>query len=1183
MARHRNNKKTEQTEIWQWNCCSLRTKLENFKQFIGASPIPPDIICLQEVGKFQINLRGYIRHVNPKYPQVATFTKKDIALSVSYVSNEAVQHQIITVWPKKRGGPKTVGVNIYSPPKERRADFENIIAHAMGLLKEKDRLVIMGDFNAPHRNWGYKQDSPKGKLLVDLVERYDLCQLTQPDLPTRVGNSLTKDTSPDLTFTNSEGNVSWAHLGENLGSDHYILGITINAATTRRMGKATISDWNKFRENVGDQGEIIDLGNWVTQIKEAHRKVTKEIETSVEIPAVDKHLLHLWDARRSLTKRWRKQKLNRKLKIRIAQLSQEANDYARQLNNSNWRQFSNSLRGTLGTKKTWHILRSMIDPGATKTMTNRALRILENEFKGNDDALIYEVKKLYVGQDACEVVHGKYAGKEQPELDAPITFEEVYAAAQSFKKNTAPGRDKITNSMLRNLSDAALRRITDFFNEKVWVDGGNLPVEWKDSNIMLIPKPEKPRDIKNLRPISLTSCLGKLFEKTILTRLTDYVEREGLLPVNMFGFRPHVSAQDVFLLLQNDVMNPNRGSSDEFVLALDIKKAFDTISHKVIMEGLESINCGQRIYEYVRSFLTSRKATISLGSVTSETFDYPNRGTPQGAMLSPILFNIGLRKLACELENIKGLGAALYADDVTLWTKGGSYADKENALQEAVDKIQAFVTAAGMQCSPEKTEMVRIRARYAKKKDLIPVAVLLDGRQIREADVIRVLGMWIQGNSGTSHTLQRLRGTTANVARMIRRIANSEMGLEEKETIALVHAFVISRVTYALPYQTMTNQETKQINTIIRKAFKAALGIPENAKTERVEKLGIYNTFEEYANAVLLSQKERLNSSYHGRRILEKMGYTLRPLYCDEETVLIDAEKRTHLTVAPIPRNMHPTYHAGRRKARADSLRKAFQNSSEAVFTDVSKASRGSHVVAIVAQNHTTMASVKTCFTRVAEAAAIAIAISNAEIRGESVVVLSDSQAACRMFLRGTLPKIAYKFLNKPITGDHHIIWCPAHEGLEGNVVADRIARGITNRATAGHDVEPLSNSRDILLQQRKQRKEYGLPHKDLDSQQSRDWRRIQTNSFPNLYHLSRIYPARYKDTCPWCSQVPTLSHITWECTQRPTHIDSPHITKQPHMFHRQWEAWLADEDKQSQIALLDQVQRAARASGALD
>ncbi|KAH8031377.1 hypothetical protein HPB51_016561 [Rhipicephalus microplus] len=167
--------------------------------------------------------------------------------------------------------------------------------------------------------------------------------------------------------------------------------------------------------------------------------------------------------------------------------------------------------------------------------------------------------------------------------------------------------------------------------------------------------------------------------------------------------------------------------------------------------------------------------------------------------------------------------------------------------------------------------------------------------------------------------------------------------------------------------------------------------------------------------------------------------------------------------------------------------------------------------------------------------------------------------------------------------GDHHIIWCPAHEGLEGNVVADRIARGITNRATAGHDVEPLSNSRDILLQQRKQRKEYGLPHKDLDSQQSRDWRRIQTNSFPNLYHLSRIYPARYKDTCPWCSQVPTLSHITWECTQRPTHIDSPHITKQPHMFHRQWEEWLADEDKQSQIALLDQVQRAARASGALD
>lgn len=145
MARHSNSKQTEQVEIWQWNCCSLRKKLANFTQFIESSPVSPDIICIQEVGKHQANLKGYVCYKNPEYPQIATFAKKDVALSISYAGNEPIQHHVITVWPRKRGRPKTVIVNVYSPPREKHDDFENILVHALGLLKGKDQLIFLGD------------------------------------------------------------------------------------------------------------------------------------------------------------------------------------------------------------------------------------------------------------------------------------------------------------------------------------------------------------------------------------------------------------------------------------------------------------------------------------------------------------------------------------------------------------------------------------------------------------------------------------------------------------------------------------------------------------------------------------------------------------------------------------------------------------------------------------------------------------------------------------------------------------------------------------------------------------------------------------------------------------------------------------------------------------------------------
>lgn len=350
MANRRPNS-NETLEIWQWNCRTLHNKIAALSHFMQTAPIQPDIICIQELGNKIHTLLGYVYHTHPDHPKIATLVRKDIAVSVSYMSQTNIQHQILTIWPCKRSKSKTIIINIYSPPRERSANFKDLFWHAKSLARNQDKILILGDFNSPHTDWGYPRDSPKGRNLVEAMEDHNMRLVTILDSPTRTGNSVTRDTFPDLTFANTLDRISWTNLEENLGSDHSIISISVNSPKIRRpRGQATITDWKAYRQNQPNT-QLNNAATWAEQIRTAYRRTTKKVALTDDVPAVDSHLLHLWEAKRSLIKRWKRQRHNRKLKLRIAKLSQEANEYAQHLDDDNWIQLCASMQGTLHTKK----------------------------------------------------------------------------------------------------------------------------------------------------------------------------------------------------------------------------------------------------------------------------------------------------------------------------------------------------------------------------------------------------------------------------------------------------------------------------------------------------------------------------------------------------------------------------------------------------------------------------------------------------------------------------------------------------------------------------------------------------------------------------------------------------------------------------------------------------------------
>lgn len=1163
--------------IWQWNCRSYRNKRPSLLAY--AQQHSPDIIALQEVDAAPITLQGYKSHQTEPTSRTAILIRTAHAVQTHSLPTD-LDCTFVELLPPKKTQPSLYILNIYSTPRQPLHGIQALL-QTLRQRTRGHRLILLGDFNAPHTAWGYRYDTPKGQRLFHALQQqhFHLCNI--PGLPTRIGTSVTRDTTPDLTLTHNVPHAVWSRHDETLGSDHHIIQLTISHYRPKSpsIGTARITNWKEFRKQTPAQ-KIDCIDTWTTKLLDLCRQHTTTVNLTQESPAADSHLLHIWEARRSLTKRWKRNRTNRKLRIRIAKLTEEAENYARQLSRQNWAEFCVRLQGTLGTRRTWHLLRSLMGKTETKATTHHHIRRLIHSYPGTEDQLLSSLKQsLQEDPTQPPARYPPYKGPPNPSLDAPFTLQELEAALLKLTRNTTPGNDQIPNKLLRNLDHAEIDHLLDYYNHH-WA-AGTLPQQWRHADITLVPKPNKPITTANLRPISLTSCVGKLLEHMVLNRLTPYIEDNGYLHTTMFGFRPHLSTQDILLQIKADIIDHLTTSSKKSILALDIKGAFDNVTHEAILKGLATTNCGPRMHAYFTAFLQNRTATVRLGHLRSTTFTLRSRGTPQGSVVSPLLFNLAMRELPPLLSAIPTVNHALYADDLTLWVAQGSTGRQQDSLQAAIDVIQEYLQERGLKCAPEKSALITLCARtYKKRTDPIPDPDLfIDNHPVPNVASLRILGLNISKNGSGSSTIPQLQRTLTQLTQLVRRVAHRRFGLQEHDAVRIIQALLTSRLMYGTPYLAIKPAERDKLNVIIRQAYKTALALPPTTSTRKLLQLGIHNTWEELLEAHKLSQQRRLLLTYTGRCTLQRLGYATPP--ADDCPVGIPPDIRNRITVAPIPRNMHPEYNVARRATRAAALHRLHSTSSITRYTDAARYStQRAFAVAVVDHRFQQLsaATIRTTTATTAEEAAIALAATTAK---DYVTVLSDSQEACRRYLRGRITPTALRILQANYElPDIQLIWAPGHADLPGNDAAHAAAceyarQAVSDRQSPCPDT-PLTPP-DLLTHYRLSRRRYPPPHPRLSRLEATTLRRLQTNSYPHRTLLHKMYPTQYYATCAYCPSPGTLYHLVWECQQ------SPSLSPIPNPTYEQWVDRLTSSDLAAQQEVVARARAASQDQGIPD
>ena len=286
-------------------------------------------------------------------------------------------------------------------------------------------------------------------------------------------------------------------------------------------------------------------------------------------------------------------------------------------------------------------------------------------------------------------------------VDLRFHVFDVYLILKSTNSNKAAGPDEIHGNVLKNCASTLAAPLTMLFNLSFVT--GCIPDEWKLASVVPVHKKGDKGSVENYRPISLTSLVMKVFERCIKNEL--FSACQAYLDPRQHGFVNGKSCTTQMIPFTNNLALALNNKSKMDIIYFDFAKAFDTVSHDLILRKLKSLyGVNGLMLRFIRAYLQGRQQKVVVGGSMSSTLPV-HSGVPQGSILGPLLFVLFINDMfSCVSE---GTNIALYADDTKIWREICCSEDHD-VLQRDIDKLFVWSIENNMTFHPSKCKVLSV-------------------------------------------------------------------------------------------------------------------------------------------------------------------------------------------------------------------------------------------------------------------------------------------------------------------------------------------------------------------------------------------------------------------------------------------------------------------------------------------
>ena len=427
-------------------------------------------------------------------------------------------------------------------------------------------------------------------------------------------------------------------------------------------------------------------------------------------------------------------------------------------------------------------------------------------------------------QDQCLQLDNRISFSDfLPQRDSEIRFDEfeevtaneIISYVQSLPHDKAIF-DDITLRILKLATPSFIEPLTHIVN--LSLKTGTVPSICKKARVTPIHKSGDKCDPYNYRPISILPFIGKIIEYFVSTQTTEYMEENNLFTRHQYGFRKNHSTNYLMFDLFDELYKSKSKNRKPGIIFLDIKKAFDTVNHEILLKKLIYYGFGGTVLLWFKNFLSDRYVCTRLNGCVS-SFLALSCGVPQGSILGPILFSIYINDInyACNLSV-----PYLFADDGALLFDDCCRRSMINMKIELITIIK-WLSCNKLSFNASKTEFMI----FDGIDDTLELSVELSGTfiKISECKVTKYLGLMLDSKLTFKQHVDYIK---QKIMKRLGAMYRSSKLLPVKYRKMFANALMLPQFDYLdTIYCRASKTKLAELDLLYKKVGKIALGVPQ--------------------------------------------------------------------------------------------------------------------------------------------------------------------------------------------------------------------------------------------------------------------------------------------------------------------------------------------------------------------